>query len=193
MDGTKQATGSEPQTTELSQKNNQLSIRQLLFINEYIQLQAQGTRGAGAKAAIKAGYSKKGASSRGAMLLKNKSITHAVGQAQEEASASAGTSTAYIYAGLKKEAERTGEGSSHAARVQAYIALGKTQGMFEADNKQRRPVQFTIINRGTSETAKPQGKVIDVPRTAIGQAEAPSFMKADPLAMGGTSKQGAPE
>lgn len=193
MDEATGARQAEPQGTKSPRENNQLTTRQLLFINAYIQLQAQGTRGAGAKAAIEAGYSENGASSAGTRLLSNRYIAQAITQAQEEASAKAGISATYALDRLKIEAERTGEGSSHAARVQAAIAIGKTQGIFEADNKQRQPVAFHIHNRDNVVVSRP---VIDITQAGAGEqaqgnrnADAPgqaeSFRKADPLALGG--------
>lgn len=116
-----------------------LTPRQAAFIREYlIDLNAT-------QAAIRAGYSPKTARSQGQRLLTNADIQQALEAAQAKAAAKANITVQDVLNGLKTEAENTGEGSSHAARVAAWAHLGKHLGMFTDKQEHSGDIRIRII------------------------------------------------
>jgi phage terminase small subunit len=102
----------------------ELRPRQALFAREYlVDLNAT-------QAAIRAGYSPATARQMGAENLTKPVIARAVAAAQRALSERIEITQDDIVRGLHREATRTGEGTSHAARVAAWTALGRHLGMF---------------------------------------------------------------
>lgn len=102
-----------------------LTPKQQRFVDEYlIDLNAT-------QAAIRAGYSAKTAEQQGPRLLGYAGVSAAIAAAQEARKARTEITQDYVIQGLKSEAEFTGEGSSHSARVQALTQLGRHLGMFK--------------------------------------------------------------
>lgn len=102
-----------------------LNPKQQRFVDEYlIDLNAT-------QAAIRAGYSPRTAKQQGQRLLTNADVAAAVERARALRSERCELTQDYVVKGLMCEAELTGEGSSHSARVQAYHLLGKHLGMFK--------------------------------------------------------------
>lgn len=117
-----------------------LTPKQQRFVEEYlIDLNAT-------QAAIRAGYSPKGGTVRGAELLANRNVSAAIEAAKAARSERTATDADYVLKGLRAEAEYKGKGASHSARVQAYIALGRHLGMFkdklEVTGKDGGPVRY---------------------------------------------------
>lgn len=102
----------------------ELTPKQQRFVEEYL-IDLNGTR-----AAIRAGYSAKTANQQAARLLANVNVQAAVSVARKEQSDKAKIDAGYVLDRLRREAEFTGEGASHSARVQALTQLGKHLGMF---------------------------------------------------------------
>ena len=101
-----------------------MTNKQQLFIEEYlIDLNAT-------QAAIRAGYSEKTAGQSGERTLKNVEVGAAITAALEARSERTEVTQDMVIEGLSIEANRTGEGSSHAARVSAWGLLAKHLGMF---------------------------------------------------------------
>jgi phage terminase small subunit len=105
-------------------KPKALTPKQRRFVEEYL-IDHNATQ-----AAIRAGYSEHTADRQGSRLLKNVEVAAAVATRSEKVTEKADVTTEDIVSGLKKEAEREDEGSSHAARVSAWSHLGKYRGMF---------------------------------------------------------------
>ena len=106
---------------EISRK---LTPKQQRLIEEYlIDLNAT-------QAAIRAGYSAKTAQQAGSENLSKPVIRDAIEQAMAERSKQTDVDAEYVIERLKTEAELTGNGSSHSARVAALAHLGKHLGMF---------------------------------------------------------------
>jgi phage terminase small subunit len=108
--------------------------KQRRFVDEYL------IDGNATQAAIRAGYSAKTARFIGAENLTKPNIAAAV-EAGRRAIAERNTlSQDEVVTGLRNEATREGEGSSHGARVSAWTQLGKHLGMF-TDVVQAKPAE----------------------------------------------------
>lgn len=102
-----------------------LTAKQARFVDEYlIDLNAT-------QAAIRAGYSPKTAKEIGAENLTKPNIAQALAEAQAKVSERVEITQDMVLKGLHEEAQYTGEGSSHSARVSAWSQLGKHLGMFK--------------------------------------------------------------
>jgi len=101
-----------------------LSEKQKRFVAEYlIDLNAT-------QAAIRAGYSAKTAQEQGSRLLSKVMVAEAISAGAEKRIKKAEITAQDVLEGLYHEATRTGEGSSHGARVQAWGLLGKYHKLF---------------------------------------------------------------
>lgn len=101
-----------------------LTPKQQRFVGEYlVDLNAT-------QAAIRAGYSSKTADKIGSELLGKTSISERIQKAMADREARTEITADYVLRRLREEAELTGEGSSHSARIRALELLGKHQGMF---------------------------------------------------------------
>jgi len=101
-----------------------LTPKQQRFVDEYlVDLNAT-------QAAIRAGYSAKTAGSIGQRLLTKIEIQAELAAAMAAREERTEITADYVLRRLKEEAELTGEGSSHSARIKALELLGKHQGMF---------------------------------------------------------------
>lgn len=101
-----------------------LTDKQQRFVAEYlVDLNAT-------QAAIRAGYAVKTANREGSRLLSNVDIAAAVAAKAANTSEKLDLSAERVLRGLFEEATRTGEGSSHGARVSAWGLLGKYHSLF---------------------------------------------------------------
>jgi phage terminase small subunit len=101
-----------------------LTDKQRRFVEEYlVDLNAT-------QAAIRAGYSEKTAYSQGQRLLKNVEVAKLLSDRAANTSEKLDLSAERVLRGLFEEATRTGEGSSHGARVSAWGLLGKYHSLF---------------------------------------------------------------
>jgi hypothetical protein len=103
-----------------------LTARQQAFVREYLV-----GRNAAA-AARRAGYSPRTARQQGQRLLTNVDIRGAIDAATEQQAKRNGITADLILQGLLREAQHTGEGSGHSARVRAWMALAKLIGLEDA-------------------------------------------------------------
>ena len=125
-----------------------LTPKQQRFVDEYlIDLNAT-------QAAIRAGYSAKTADKKGPALVGNSRIAAAIEAKKRERSERVELTQDAVIQGLLKEANLTGKGSSHSARVAAWAHLGKHLGMFaeQVEVKQTARVHIVeeIVEDGTS-------------------------------------------
>ncbi len=103
---------------------SKLTDRQEAFVAEYlIDLNAT-------QAAIRAGYSEKTAQEQGSRLLSNVMVAEAIAEGASKRIRKAEITAQDVLEGLYLEATRTGEGSSHGARVSAWGLLGKYHKLF---------------------------------------------------------------
>lgn len=98
--------------------------KQQRFIDEFlVDLNAT-------QAAIRAGYSIKTAQEQSSRLLSKVIIQEAVAKLQEKRTQRVEVTQDMVVKGLLKEAQNTGEGSTHSARVSAWGVLAKHTGGF---------------------------------------------------------------
>ena len=118
--------------------SHHLTDLQFRFCQEYVR---NGFSNATA-AYHAAGYKATGAAVRSgaARLLTNANVTDYLTELQQKASEQAEVDATYVIRRLKMEAEREGQGSSHAARVSALNSLGKHLGVFGEPEPDDRPI-----------------------------------------------------
>ncbi len=102
-----------------------MNPKQARFVDEYL------IDGNATQAAIRAGYSPKTARFIGSENLTKPHIMAAVNAGLAVLARRNALTQDEVIAGLRKEATREGEGSSHAARVSALAKLGEALGMFK--------------------------------------------------------------
>lgn len=101
-----------------------LTDKQQRFVAEYlVDLNAT-------QAAIRAGYSEKTARQVASENLSKPDIAEAIAAKAAERTAAIDLSAERVLRGLFEEATRTGDGSSHGARVSAWGLLGKYHSLF---------------------------------------------------------------
>jgi phage terminase small subunit len=126
------------------------NAREQIFVEEYLKdLNVS-------RAARAAGYSPKTANHNAYRWIQERRedsekphLWDAVQVAKEERAKRTLVEQDDVIRGLLTEAQRTGIGSSHAARVSAYVALGKHLGMFVEKTETDGQLRITI--RRTSE------------------------------------------
>jgi phage terminase small subunit len=101
-----------------------MTPRQQRFVDEYL-MNPNATQ-----AAVRAGYSTRTANEQAARLLANASIAAAVQAAQQARCDRVQITQDDVLRGLVREANLTGDKSSHAARITAWGLIGKHLGMF---------------------------------------------------------------
>lgn len=130
-----------------------LTPKQAAFVREYM-IDHNGTQ-----AAIRAGYSARTANEQASRLLANVNIAWAVAKAQAELARKTETEAEWVRRRLKEEADDFSEFASHSARIRALELVGKINGVFEIDNKQKTDGLSDIL-------AGLNGKVLGVTRDA---------------------------
>lgn len=108
-----------------------LNDRQTAFVREYL-IDFNATQ-----AAVRAGYSKRTAGVQGHALLKKPEILEALKVGQKRLAEATETEAEWVRRRLKEEADDFTEFASHSARIRALELLGKINGVFEADNRQK--------------------------------------------------------
>lgn len=101
-----------------------LTPRQARFVAEYVK-DLNGTQ-----AAIRAGYAEKRASEQSYQLLQKTTVQAAVAAAARKHMQRAEITAQDVIIGLHREANERGDGSSHSARVSAWVALGRYHQLF---------------------------------------------------------------
>ena len=133
---------------------DKLSPMQQAFIEQYAICQNATT------AAVRAGYNPRSARSQGSRLLSKPAIAAALATRVEVAARRVAIDAETVLAGLLTEAtDRESKGSTAAARVQAWVALGKHLGLFvdkteiSTDIGTLQRIQRTIVKAGASDAA----------------------------------------
>lgn len=127
-----------------------LTEKQKRFVAEYlVDLNAT-------QAAIRAGYSEKTANEQGCRLLANVSVAAAVAKGAQKRIVKAEISAQDVLEGLHREATREDEGSSHSARVSAWVALGKYHNLFVERLDLKATISLEDLVRQSLITAREQ-------------------------------------
>lgn len=108
-----------------------LNNKQAAFVREYL-IDFNATQ-----AAIRAGYSQRTAGSQAHDLLKKPDIQAALKDGQKRLAEVTETEAEWVRRRLKEEATDFTEFASHSARIRALELIGKINGVFELDNKQK--------------------------------------------------------
>lgn len=116
-----------------------LTAKQSAFVNEYL-VDKNATQ-----AAIRAGYSKKTAGSIGDENLQKPEIRAAVDAGLLRLAEATETEAQWVRRRLKEEATDFTEFASHSARIRALELLGKINGVFELDHKQKADALSEVI------------------------------------------------
>lgn len=136
-----------------------LEPKQQRFVEEYL-IDLNGTQ-----AAIRAGYSPKGANSKAAQLLAKVSIQEAIVEAQQQRAKRTEVTADWVVERLRSEATLTGDDSSHAARVSALKALGEHLGMFvkrlKVEGEQILRIKHVVVEPGPNGTIRRTGNPSD--------------------------------
>lgn len=109
----------------------ELNDKQAAFVREYL-VDFNATQ-----AAVRAGYSKRTAGSQAHDLLKKPEIQAALSEGQKRLAEATETEAEWVRRRLKEEATDYTEFASHSARIRALELLGKINGIFGLDNKQK--------------------------------------------------------
>ena len=101
-----------------------LTPKQARFVQEYL-IDCNG-----AQAAIRAGYSPRGAKESASRLLTYDNVAGAVSEARTKQAERAELTADEVIKGLRSEANFKGDGTSHSARVSAWSWLGRRLKLF---------------------------------------------------------------
>lgn len=107
-----------------------MTPRQSAFIEQYI-LDRNGTQ-----AAIRAGYSENGAATQAERLLANAEISAEIAKRLQAVSEKADCDATWVLRRLREEADFTGDGASHSARVKALELIGKHIQFFPPEKRE---------------------------------------------------------
>lgn len=131
----------------------ELNDKQAAFVREYL-VDFNATQ-----AAIRAGYSKKTAGSQAHDLLKKPEVQAALSEGQKRLAEATETEAEWIRRRLKEEATDFTEFASHSARIRALELLGKINGVFELDNKQKGEAAVAMIQVAFKKPGDADGRV----------------------------------
>lgn len=128
-----EAERAKKQRVERAKVQPEITDRQKRFVEEYL------VDGNGSAAAIRAGFSEKGAGVQAQRLLCVAKIVAALKAAQEARAARVNITADDVLRGLLKEAQNGALASSAGARVSAWGLIGKHLGMFVERSMQLGP------------------------------------------------------
>lgn len=131
----------------------ELNDKQAAFVREYL-VDFNATQ-----AAIRAGYSSKTAGQIGHELLKKPEVQAALSEGQKRLAEATETEAEWIRRRLKEEATDYTEFASHSARIRALELLGKINGVFELDNKQKGEAAVAMIQVAFKKPGDADGRV----------------------------------
>ena len=131
----------------------ELNDKQAAFVREYL-VDFNATQ-----AAIRAGYSKKTAGSQAHDLLKKPEVQAALSEGQKRLAEATETEAEWIRRRLKEEATDYTEAASHSARVRALELLGKINGVFEVDNRQKGEAAAAMLQVAFRKPGDADGRV----------------------------------
>jgi phage terminase small subunit len=122
-----------------------LTAKQQRFVDEYL-LDSNGKQ-----AAIRAGYSPRSAEVQASKLLSKGKVSEEVKKRRQEVVEAIEASAVDVLRALWREANATGKGSAHAARVSALSWLGKYHALFTEKVSVEGELPVIVVKRGESE------------------------------------------
>lgn len=99
----------------------------------------------GKQAAIRAGYSPRTAEVQASRLLSLAKVKAAVAEGQKFISEKTETEAEWVRRRLKEEADDRSEWSTHSGRIRALELVGKINGVFEVDNRQKTDPLLALL------------------------------------------------
>lgn len=132
-----------------------LTDKQMRFVTEYL-VDSNATQ-----AAIRAGYSVKTAGQVGNENIKKPEIQAAIRVGQQVIAEETETEAEWIRRRLKEEADDRTEFATHAGRIRALELLGKINGVFEIDNRQKSDPLADAIKSMLGAVIGPAPRIIE--------------------------------
>jgi phage terminase small subunit len=129
----------------------ELSDKQASFVREYVVDKN------GKQAAIRAGYSPASAEMQASRLLSKEKVRAAVDEALQKVAEKTETEAEWVRKRLRAEAMEFGEGASHSARIRALELIGKINGIFIEDNKQKGEAAAAMLEVTFRKPEQPAG------------------------------------
>lgn len=163
--------------TELKDAKNGLVHKQKRFVWEYCKDHAPQA------AAIRAGYKERSAAVTASNLLRDPRIQDAIRERERQIAEAAMLDETIVLQGLLREAQYTGDGSTHTARVSAWREVAKILGL------EIRKVEHTVTHRldGRLAQARQRAQLIEAQAAALpapGNAEAGQKAETAPVPEG---------
>ena len=143
--------------TELNDTKNGLVHKQKRFVWEYCKDHAPQA------AAIRAGYKERSAAVTASNLLRDPRIQDAIRERERQIAEAAMLDETIVLQGLLREAQYTGDGSTHTARVSAWREVAKILGL------EIRKVEHTVTHRldGRLAQARQRAQLIETQAQAL--------------------------
>lgn len=129
---------------------SKLTDKQAAFVREYL-VDSNATQ-----AAIRAGYPPRSAGQQGERLLKKDEIRAAVDALMAKLAEKTETDAEWVLRRLKEEADDYSEFATHSGRIRALELVGKINGAFERDNKQKASPLDSLLAALTGNVMAPK-------------------------------------
>ncbi len=129
---------------------SKLTDKQAAFAREYC-VDKNATQ-----AAIRAGYAKKSAAQMGEELLRKPDVRAAVDALLAKLAEKTETEAEWVRRRLKEEADDYSEFATHSGRIRALELVGKINGIFEQDNKQKASPLDSLLAALTGNVMAPK-------------------------------------
>ena len=144
-------------TATPSKIEKKLSHRKRRFVWEFCKDHRAG------EAAIRAGYSQAGAPTRAHEMLRDPAVQAAIRERERQIAEAAMLDETIVLEGLLREAQYTGDGSTHTARVSAWREVAKILGL------EIRKVEHTVTHRldGRLAQARQRAQLIEAKTAAL--------------------------
>tara|TARA_R110000787_G_scaffold12572_8_gene40418 strand:- start:59 stop:847 length:789 start_codon:yes stop_codon:yes gene_type:complete len=167
--------GSDPYVNETSLEDDEsLNENQRRFVREFCRLRN------GTKAAISAGYSKRGASAKASQLLSKDKIQVHIRQTGRYIARELNVTQELVMAGMLSEAQGQGPDTNSAARGSAWREIAKHMGWYEADNSQKLPLDRALSELDAGQLGALLEQIDNIPE-AVAPAGKPRRLQDPPV------------
>lgn len=123
--------GAAQETLPALEDDSRLNDRQRQFVMEYLR------DFSGPKAAVRAGYSAKGAASTSRTLLANDAVCEHIARMRRRMAEDVSVDFDDVLRGFYSEATGSGPDTTSASRITAWQQIARMKGFFESDNAQK--------------------------------------------------------